>query len=197
MCSRGAQQGRRARAPGRAPPLSRGRGPARGEGGTALSGANAAGKGPFPGGRRRRASLRRRCPSGPRHAPALRAGRYGVGKAKATSESLPLAARTATNVDDREIASPSASAPSAGSPTAPGHVPGRHIGSAGHRGREGGAASLDVASNPEREGGPRSVLRGEGEEMAASVREDGARGPEQGRRGCEHYDRGCLLKVTT
>ncbi|XP_004430894.1 PREDICTED: RING finger and CHY zinc finger domain-containing protein 1 isoform X1 [Ceratotherium simum simum] len=31
--------------------------------------------------------------------------------------------------------------------------------------------------------------------MAASAREDGARGQEQGRRGCEHYDRGCLLKA--
>eukprot|EP00069_Balaena_mysticetus_P017596 bmy_10639T0 len=31
--------------------------------------------------------------------------------------------------------------------------------------------------------------------MAASAREDGARGQAQGRRGCEHYDRGCLLKA--
>ncbi|XP_064341504.1 RING finger and CHY zinc finger domain-containing protein 1 isoform X3 [Camelus dromedarius] len=31
--------------------------------------------------------------------------------------------------------------------------------------------------------------------MAASAREDGARGEEQGQRGCEHYDRGCLLKA--
>ncbi|KAJ8787763.1 hypothetical protein J1605_022794 [Eschrichtius robustus] len=31
--------------------------------------------------------------------------------------------------------------------------------------------------------------------MAASAREDGARGQAQGRRGCEHYDRGCRLKA--